>query len=254
MPHEHDPCTAGSTRRQPSPGGRTSRRRRRAGLVARPGPRGRRAFAGAFGGCALDSHDCFAPTYETPLLLRSLQGLGFGGEWAVGAILVAEYAEVRGYGRDDLVSFLIGCSFTFGWALTGAGVPIRHVEQGRDVPMYVTNRRCRPAGRLRGPLVVSTRPVPPEHLATAIRESSPLPAVHGGPVHCGDPSGLGIGDLGSPDFGEPVDAGPDDIPVFRACGVTPQAAVAVSRPPFALAHAPGQMFLTDARDEQCRVA
>ena len=112
----------------------------------------------------------------------------------------------------------------------------------------------RPAGRLRGPMVVSMRPVPPEHLSAAIRESSLLPAVHGGPVHCGDPSGLGIDDLGRPDFGEPVDFEPDDIPVFWACGVTPQAAVMASRPPFAITHAPGQMFLSDARDEQFRVA
>ncbi|MFE2266525.1 putative hydro-lyase [Streptomyces griseosporeus] len=169
-------------------------------------------------------------------------------------VLVDEPADVRAYWRDDLVTFLIGCSFTFEWALTGAGVPLRHVEQGRNVPMYTTSRQCRPAGRLHGPLVVSMRPVPPRHLAAAIRESSLLPAVHGSPVHCGDPAGLGIADLGRPDFGDPVDAEPDDIPVFWACGVTPQAAVMASRPPFALTHAPGQMFLTDARDEQYRVA
>ncbi|MEU9339273.1 putative hydro-lyase [Streptomyces sp. NPDC048290] len=168
--------------------------------------------------------------------------------------LVAEPTDVVGHWRDDLVTFLIGCSFTFEWALSAAGVPIRHVEQGRNVPMYVTARECRPAGRLRGPLVVSMRPVPPERLSAAIRESSLLPAVHGGPVHCGDPSVLGIEDLARPDFGEPVAAEPDDIPVFWACGVTPQAAVMASCPPFALTHAPGQMFLTDARDEQYRVA
>lgn len=167
--------------------------------------------------------------------------------------LVAEPTDVVDVWREDLVSFLIGCSFTFESALTGAGVPMRHVDQGRNVSMYVTARRCRPAGRVRGPLVVSMRPVPPEHLAAAIRESSLLPAVHGGPVHCGEPAGLGIADLSRPDFGDPVDATPDDIPVFWACGVTPQAAVMASRPPFALTHAPGQMFLTDARDEQYRV-
>ncbi|MYV37866.1 putative hydro-lyase [Streptomyces sp. SID1328] len=167
--------------------------------------------------------------------------------------LVAEPSDAREYWRDDLVAFLLGCSFTFEWALAGAGVPIRHVEQGRNVPMYVTGRQCRPAGRLQGPMVVSMRPVPPEHLRAAIRESGLLPAVHGGPVHCGDPAALGIADLARPDFGDPVDMAPDDIPVFWACGVTPQAAVTASRPPFALTHAPGQMFLTDARDEQYRV-
>jgi uncharacterized protein YcsI (UPF0317 family) len=167
--------------------------------------------------------------------------------------LVDEPTDVLRHWRPDLVSFLIGCSFTFEWALTGAGVPLRHIEQGRNVPMYVTNRQCRPAGRLHGPMVVSMRPVPPGRLAAAIRESSLLPAVHGGPVHCGDPSALGIADLARPDFGDPVVAEPDDIPVFWACGVTPQAAVIASRPPFAITHAPGQMFLTDARDEQYRV-
>ncbi|AJP05543.1 hypothetical protein TU94_05800 [Streptomyces cyaneogriseus subsp. noncyanogenus] len=168
--------------------------------------------------------------------------------------LVDEPTDVRAHWREDLVSFLIGCSFTFEWALARAGVPIRHVEQGRNVPMYVTTRACRPAGRLRGPLVVSMRPVPPEHLAAAVRETRRFPAVHGGPVHCGDPSVLGIGDLGRPDFGDPVECAPDDIPVFWACGVTPQAAVAASRPPFAITHAPGRMFLTDVLDEQYRVA
>ncbi|MEU8793986.1 putative hydro-lyase [Streptomyces sp. NPDC048643] len=168
--------------------------------------------------------------------------------------LVAEPTDVVEHWRPDLVSFLIGCSFTFEWALSAAGVPMRHIEQGRNVSMYVTARQCRPAGRLHGPMVVSMRPVPPQHLAAAIRESSLLPAVHGSPVHCGEPSGLGIEDLSRPDFGDPVVAAPDDIPVFWACGVTPHAAVMASRPPFAITHAPGRMFLTDARDEQYRVA
>lgn len=168
--------------------------------------------------------------------------------------LVAEPTDVVEHWRPDLVSFLIGCSFTFEWALGAAGVPMRHIEQGRNVSMYVTARQCRPAGRLHGPMVVSMRPVPPQHLAAAIRESSLLPAVHGSPVHCGEPSGLGIEDLSRPDFGDPVIAAPDDIPVFWACGVTPQAALMASRPPFAITHAPGRMFLTDARDEQYRVA
>ncbi|WP_406261941.1 putative hydro-lyase [Streptomyces nigra] len=167
--------------------------------------------------------------------------------------LVDEPTDVRAHWRDDLVSFLIGCSFTFESALGGAGVPIRHVEQGRNVPMYVTGRPCRPAGRLSGPMVVSMRPVPPQHVAAALRETGLLPAVHGGPVHCGDPAALGIADLSRPDFGDPVDLEPGDIPMFWACGVTPQAAVMASRPPFAITHAPGQMFLTDARDEQYRI-
>lgn len=173
--------------------------------------------------------------------------------WEHGELL-GEPTDVVGHWRADLVSFLIGCSFTFEWALADAGVPLRHIEQGRNVPMYVTERPCRPAGRLHGPMVVSMRPVPPEYLDDAIRESSLMPAVHGSPVHCGDPAGLGIADLGQPDFGDPVVLRSGDIPVFWACGVTPQAAVMASAPPFAITHAPGRMFVTDARDEQYRVA
>lgn len=173
--------------------------------------------------------------------------------WADGR-LVDEPTEVTGYWREDLVSFLIGCSFTFETALSAAGVPMRHIEQGRTVPMYTTGRPCRPAGRLHGPMVVSMRPVPPDLLSAALNVSALLPAVHGAPVHCGEPGGLGIADLARPDFGDPVDAAPGDIPVFWACGVTLQAVLMASGPPFALTHAPGQMFITDARDEQYKVA
>ncbi|MFG2194239.1 putative hydro-lyase [Streptomyces sp. NPDC048639] len=168
--------------------------------------------------------------------------------------LVDEPAEVTGHWRRDLVTFLIGCSFTFESALSGAGVPMRYVEQGRNVAMYVTNRQCRPAGRLHGPLVVSMRPVPAGLVDTAVRETALMPAVHGSPVHHGDPAALGIADLDRPDFGDPVEAEPGDVPVFWACGVTPQAAVMASRPPFALTHAPGRMLITDARDADYRVA
>jgi uncharacterized protein YcsI (UPF0317 family) len=164
--------------------------------------------------------------------------------------LADETAEVAGRWRDDLVTFLIGCSFTFEWALADAGVPLRHIEQGRNVAMYVTDRPCRPAGAVHGPTVVSMRPVPKELVDTAARVTGRMPAVHGAPVHSGDPSLLGIADLGSPDFGDPTDLLPGDVPVFWACGVTPQAAVMASRPPFAITHAPGRMFVTDVRDEE----
>ncbi|MFC4495738.1 putative hydro-lyase [Streptomyces ovatisporus] len=164
--------------------------------------------------------------------------------------LVEEPEEVTGRWRNDLVTFLIGCSFTFEWALAGAGVPLRHLEQERNVPMYVTDRPCRPAGQMHGPMVVSMRPVPEELVGTAARITGRMPAVHGAPVHSGDPSRIGIADLGSPDFGDAVDARPGDVPVFWACGVTPQAAVMASRPPFAITHAPGRMFITDVRDER----
>ncbi|HEU5473289.1 MAG TPA: putative hydro-lyase [Actinophytocola sp.] len=156
--------------------------------------------------------------------------------------------------RDDLITFLIGCSFTFEAALAEAGVPLRHVDAGRNVPMYVTNRDCRPAGRFSGPLVVSMRPVPAGQVATAVRVSAQVPQVHGAPVHIGAPEELGIADLARPDFGEPVDPLPGDVPVFWACGVTPQAVLLESKIPFAITHAPGYMFITDVRDIAYRTA
>ncbi|MCX2731806.1 putative hydro-lyase [Saccharopolyspora sp. NFXS83] len=162
--------------------------------------------------------------------------------------LVEECGEVTGLWRDDLVSFLIGCSFTFEAALLEAGVPVRHIEQGVNVPMYRTNRECRPAGALAGPLVVSMRPMPADQVATAVRVTSRYPAVHGAPVHIGSPAELGVRDLDAPDFGEPVPIRPGEVPVFWACGVTPQAAVMRSRPALAIGHAPGHMAVTDARD------
>ncbi|GIH64762.1 putative hydro-lyase [Microbispora siamensis] len=161
---------------------------------------------------------------------------------------VAEVTDVTSYWRDDLVGFLIGCSFTFEAALLEAGVPIRHIEAGTNVPMYLTDRPCVPAGELSGPLVVSMRPIPAELVPAAVRVTSRYPAVHGAPVHVGDPAALGIADLATPDFGDPVEVRDGELPVFWACGVTPQAAVMRSRPPFAIGHAPGHMAITDARD------
>ncbi|MPY10530.1 putative hydro-lyase [Arthrobacter bussei] len=150
--------------------------------------------------------------------------------------------------QEDLVTFIIGCSFTFESALRAGGIPIAHIDQGVNVPMFRTDRRCRPAGSLAGPLVVSMRPVSPDRIADAVRITSRYPAVHGAPVHVGDPAALGIADLGSPDFGDPVDLPRGTVPVFWACGVTPQAAVMESRPGLAIGHAPGHMLVTDARD------
>jgi uncharacterized protein YcsI (UPF0317 family) len=162
--------------------------------------------------------------------------------------LVDEPADITNYWSDDLVAFLIGCSFTFETPLIAAGIEIRHITTGGNVPMYRTNRPCRPAGRLSGPMVVSMRPIPAERVADAVRISSRYPAVHGAPVHVGDPERLGIKDLDAPDFGEAVEIREGEVPVFWACGVTPQAAIMASRPPFAITHAPGYMFVTDVPD------
>lgn len=163
-------------------------------------------------------------------------------------VLVEEPSEVTGHWSEDLVSFLIGCSFTFETPMLAAGIGLRHVENGRNVSMYVTDRLCRPAGRLSGPMVVSMRPIPAERVAEAVAVTGRFPAVHGAPVQVGAPETLGIADLSAPDFGDPVEIRPGEIPVFWGCGVTPQAAVMASRPPFAITHAPGYMFVSDVPD------
>ena len=159
--------------------------------------------------------------------------------------LIDEPTDVSRYWRDDLVSFLLGCSFTFEWALAAAGLPLAHQRQGVNVPMYVTDRRCAGAGPFEGPLVVSMRPFAPEHIASAVEISSRFPAMHGGPVHIGDPAAIGVADLDGPDFGDPVTITADEVPVFWACGVTPQAVVLEAKPSLAIFHAPGHMFITD---------
>ena len=161
-----------------------------------------------------------------------------------------EPAEVVDVWRDDLVTFLIGCSFTFESPLVEAGIPLRHVDQGRNVSMYRTAIECRPAGRMHGPMVVSMRYVPEDLVDTAVRLSARMPAVHGAPVHVGDPAALGIADLAAPDYGDAVAPAPGDVPVFWACGVTPQAALLASKPPFAITHAPGYMFISDVPDSE----
>ncbi len=147
--------------------------------------------------------------------------------------------------RDDLVSVLLGCSFSFEAALMRAGLPVRHVEQGRNVPMYITDRRCESAGDFAGPLVVSMRPMPEAMVDQARRITEAYPQAHGGPVHAGDPAQLGIADLHNPDFGDPVSIGNNEVPMFWACGVTPQLAIANAAPEIAITHEPGHMFITD---------
>ena len=162
--------------------------------------------------------------------------------------LTGEPADVTDLWPEDSVSVLTGCGFTFDSALTHAGLPWRY--PGRNVAMYKTNRECRPAGRLHGPLVVSMRPVPRELINTAIGITSLMPTSHGAPLQIGDPDRLGIDDLAKPDYGDLPDLEPGDVPVFWACGVTLQAAVVATCPPFAITHAPGHMFITDFREPQ----
>lgn len=167
--------------------------------------------------------------------------------------LVAEVADIAAFWRDDLVTFAIGCSFSFEEALIADGLGIRHIDEGRNVPMYRTNVACAPAGPFRGPMVVSMRPFRPADAIRAVQITSRYPAVHGAPVHIGLPGGLGIADLARPDYGDAVTVAADEIPVFWACGVTPQAVIAAARPAFAITHAPGLMLVTDRRNSEYAV-
>ena len=167
--------------------------------------------------------------------------------------LVEEPADIRHLWQDDFVSFVIGCSFTFEAALLRAGVPVRHIERGVNVPMYRTNVACQPAGVFHGPLVVSMRPLKPSDAIRAVQITSRYPAVHGAPVHVGLPEEIGIADLSRPDFGDPVPIAENELPVFWACGVTPQAVAMAVRPPLMITHSPGCMFVTDLRDEELAV-
>jgi uncharacterized protein YcsI (UPF0317 family) len=162
---------------------------------------------------------------------------------------VAEVPDVTGLWRDDLVALLLGGGFSFEAALAAAGVPLRHLEQRRAVPAYVTSRECRPAGRLSGPLVVSMRPVPEGLVATAAEVTAGHQLAHGAPVHAGDPAELGIASLDRPDFGDPVEFADGDVPVFWASGVTTQAVLAAAGVPFAITNSPGRMLITDRSDE-----
>ncbi len=164
-------------------------------------------------------------------------------------VLAEEVTSLKGVWSDDLVAFLLGCSFSFERALLRAGVPVRHIEERKNVPMFITAIRCVPAGAFGGPLVVTMRPIPGPLVAKAIQVSSRFPAVHGAPVHVGDPAAIGIRDLAHPEFGDGVTIHPGEIPVFWACGVTPQAVAMQAKPPLLISHAPGHMFITDLRDE-----
>ena len=159
--------------------------------------------------------------------------------------LVEEREHIIGLWHPNLVAFLLGCSFTFEEALREAGLEVRHIAAGTNVSMYVTNRPCEPAGRFAGPLVVSMRPFAEADVPRVAEISGRYPLAHGAPVYIGDPAAIGIADLGRPDYGDPVPIKPGEVPVFWACGVTPQAVAQAARVPFMITHAPGHMLITD---------
>ncbi len=162
--------------------------------------------------------------------------------------LIGEYENVESLWRDDLVAFLIGCSFSFESELLESGVTVRHIEEGKNVPMYLTSIPCEPAGVFSGNMVVSMRPLPNDQIVKAINITASMPRVHGTPVHIGDPEAIGIHDLSKPDFGDAVTIHPGETPVFWACGVTPQSIVMHSKPEFCITHAPGHMLITDVKN------
>jgi uncharacterized protein YcsI (UPF0317 family) len=167
--------------------------------------------------------------------------------------LVDEPTDISALWRKDLVTFVLGCSFSFEQALQEAGLGIRHIEQDRNVPMYRTNIATEAAGSFHGPMVVTMRPFKASEAIRAIQITSRFPNVHGAPVHLGDPRQIGIMDISQPDYGDAVAVMADEIPVFWACGVTPQAAVAQAKPEFCITHAPGAMLITDLLNHQLAI-
>ncbi|NEO76682.1 MAG: putative hydro-lyase [Moorea sp. SIO4G3] len=163
--------------------------------------------------------------------------------------LVEEVTDIRGYWRDDFVAFVIGCSFSFESALLKAGLPVRHIEEGKNVPMYTTSLSCLSAGVFSSSLVVSMRPLSADEAIQAVKITSRYPKAHGAPVHLGEPGLIGISNLNSPDFGDAVTIEEEEIPVFWACGVTTQIALGQAKPEIAITHAPGHMLITDIQDD-----
>eukprot|EP00742_Colponemidia_sp_Colp-10_P007728 GILJ01008330.1.p1 GENE.GILJ01008330.1~~GILJ01008330.1.p1 ORF type:complete len:293 (+),score=24.34 GILJ01008330.1:37-879(+) len=170
--------------------------------------------------------------------------------------LVNEVTDITSLWRDDFVSFLLGCSFSFEQLLLRQGIPVRHLEEKgptgafKNVPMYRTNISCRSTRRFQGPLVVSMRPIPSHLVAQATEITGRFPQLHGGPVHIGDPSAIGIKDINTPDWGEAVTIHAGEVCVFWACGVTPQAVIMESKPSIVITHAPGHMYITDLTEEE----
>lgn len=165
-------------------------------------------------------------------------------------VKVDEVTDASEYWQDDFVGFLIGCSFSFEEALLQAGIDVRHISMGCNVPMYKTSIECEKAGVFEGPLVCSMRPMTPEDAKMAAEITGRYPNVHGAPVHMGDPAEIGIADVNKPDYGDPVEIREGEIPVFWACGVTPQAAVERAKPPIVITHAPGHMFITNVKNTE----
>jgi uncharacterized protein YcsI (UPF0317 family) len=167
--------------------------------------------------------------------------------------MTEEARNLKAVWRDDMVAFAIGCSFSFEEALVEGGIPLRHFEQGCGVAMYRTSIATQGAGKFGGPTVVSMRPMTPANAIRAIQITTRFPNVHGAPIHFGDPAAIGIKDIAKPDFGDAVEIRKGEVPVFWACGVTPQSAIRAAKPPLSFTHKPGCMLVTDLRNSQLAV-
>jgi uncharacterized protein YcsI (UPF0317 family) len=165
-------------------------------------------------------------------------------------VLTEEITDITSLWEEDMVGFLIGCSFTFEDALLNNGIPIRHIEEKCNVPMYKTNIECKSAGLFKGVTVVSMRPMPSRDVPRAVQVTSRFPSVHGSPLHIGSPKEIGIQQIDHPDFGDAVTIHEGEVPVFWACGVTPQAVAMEVKPSIMITHAPGHMLITDIRDDE----
>lgn len=169
--------------------------------------------------------------------------------------LVDEPTNINSYWRSDLVVFVLGCSLSFELPLLDAGFQLPHIEKGTIVPMYITNITCNPAGRFQGPMVVSMRSFPKNRVDEVVKITSQFPFVHGGPVHVGDPTAIGIKDLYQPDWGESPDSlSLDHVPMFWACGVTPQVIIQTAKPSLCITHSPGCMLITDLLNKDLSIS
>ncbi|MHB1159604.1 MAG: putative hydro-lyase [Chloroflexota bacterium] len=164
-----------------------------------------------------------------------------------------DVTDVKDFWSDDLVAFLLGCAMSFDAALDRAGIPNRHVEEGRSGSLYNSNIPCPPAGVFRGNMVVSMRPYSAAQAIRAVQVTTRFQRTHGEPVHIGDPAVIGIRDLSKPDYGQPVSIREGDVPVFWACSVTPQSIAMNERLPFMITQSPGHMMVTDIRDDEITV-
>ena len=162
--------------------------------------------------------------------------------------MIAEPLNVKDFWRDDLVSFIIGCSFSFESLLMENGIDVRNISQNCNVPMYLTNIETQRAGIFGGKMVVSMRPIPCSQIVKAVTVTAAMPRVHGSPIHIGTPEAIGIKDLSKPDFGDAVKINDGEVPVFWCCGVTPQSVVMTSKPEFCITHSPGHMLITDLKN------